>query len=274
VYVGHINLYSTIGAAAATPYSFANGYVRTESASAQFLSYDASGLAAISGLLFADDYLAGCTLNSGLSARLVAVNNALNVGDQVLLQGPGGQQLSLLPQNPGPPNYSGAVPAGPAANSPDLLPQPYFSSGQWQASASGSSVVEPFAAMVMIPDPIQITNYTQVRMVDHTKDLTIRWDPATYSTADIADVQLFNRTPAEWFNTSNTLFCQVPATAGIVTIPAAMLASFEPASGSLSVMITRRPDVAAMFTVGLNEGTSIPAVFQYYSTESVFVQFQ
>jgi hypothetical protein len=53
-----------------------------------------------------------------------------------------------------------------------------------------------------------------------------------------------------------------------------MLASFEPASGSLSVMITRRPDVAAMFTVSLNEGTSIPAVFQYYSAESVFVQFQ
>ena len=190
--------------------------------------------------------------------------NALSVGDQVSVQGPAGQELSLLPQGLGPSTlYSGAEPVGPAVTSPDQLPAPFFSVGQWQASAPGNSKVQPFTAMLSIPNPIQITNYGQVTMVDHTQDLTIAWDPTTYSGADFVTVQLYPQVPFQWF-TATAVLCRVPASAGQAIIPAPLLAFYQPsASATLSLSISRKPGTAALFTVGLNDGTSIPSVFRY-----------
>ena len=129
--------------------------------------------------------------------------------------------------------------------------------------------------MVSIPNPIQITNYGQVTMADHTQDLTLAWNPTTYSDADFVNVQLYSPFPAEWFNPPHFVVCRVPASAGTLTIPAAMLATFQaPATGSLSLSISRKPGTAAMFNVALSDGTSIPSVFQYRSAESIVVQFQ
>jgi hypothetical protein len=128
--------------------------------------------------------------------------------------------------------------------------------------------------MVSIPNPIQVGNYARAKTVDHTKDLTIVWDPTTYSDADFVNVQLYSQVPAQWFSPPHVVFCRVPALAGKATIPAALLASFQPATGSLSLSLDRKPGTAAMFTIRLNDGTSIPAVFQYHSAEWIFVQFQ
>ncbi len=268
VYVGEIVLFSTIGA---PPDSlFSPAYVRMESATAQFLSYEASGLSVFSGPpLFADDYLAGCTLTAGASASFLTVINELNVGNQVNLQGPDGKQLNLLSGVV----YSASVPAEAAVTSPDQLPAPFFSSGQWQANAPGNSNVQPFTAMLSIPNPIQVTNYSQVSMVDHTKDLTIAWDPTTYSAADFVTVQLYPQVPIQWFATTAVL-CRVPASAGQVTIPRALIFYQPSATATLSLSISRKPGTAALFTVGLNDGTSIPSAFQYHSTEVILVQFQ
>jgi len=74
---------------------------------------------------------------------------------------------------------------------------------------------------------------------------------------------------------SSAVLCQVPATAGQATIPAALLASFQPsATATLSLSISRKPGTAGLFTIELNDGTSIPSVFQYYSAEVIEVQFQ
>jgi len=108
-------------------------------------------------------------------------------------------------------------------------------------------------------------------MVDHTQDLTIVWDPTTYSGADFVTVQLYPA-PLEWFNTSAVL-CRVPALAGHATIPAALLAFYQPsASATLSLSIARKPGTAALFTVGLSDGTAIRSVFQYHSLEVILVQ--
>jgi uncharacterized protein (TIGR03437 family) len=86
VYVGQIDLYSTIGGPPSSLFSPA--YVRMESANAQFLTYGASALSIISQPLFADDYLAGCALTSGLGLfAFLADISALNVGDRVSVQG-------------------------------------------------------------------------------------------------------------------------------------------------------------------------------------------
>jgi hypothetical protein len=262
VYVGQIDLYSTIGPPVSSLFSPA--YVRTDSANAQFVTYNAGTLSIISQSLFADDYLAGCALTSGGATGVLLDIDALNVGEQVSVQGPGGQQLSLLPQGLGPPSlYSGAEPVGPAVTSPDQLPAPFFSAGQWQASASGNSNVQPFKALLSLPNPIQITNYGQVTMVDHTQDLTIAWDPTTYSGADFVTVQLYPQVPFQWF-TATAVLCRVPASAGQAIIPAPLLAFYQPsASATLSLSISRKPGTAALFTVGLNDGTSIPSVFRY-----------
>jgi uncharacterized protein (TIGR03437 family) len=273
VYVGQIDLYSTIGGPPSSLFSPA--YVRMESANAQFLTYGASALSIISQPLFADDYLAGCTLVGGAtSARLLAVINALNVGDLVNLQGPVGKQLSLLPQGTGLPSlYNGSEPSQSPVTSPELLPAPFFSAGQWQASAPGTSNVQPFTAMLSIPNPIQVTNYSQLTTVDHTQDLTMAWDSTTYSTSDFVTVQLYP-VPLEWSNTSFAVLCRVPASAGHATIPAALLASLQPsATATISLSISRKPGTAGLFSIGLNDGTSVPSVFRYHSLEVILVQF-
>jgi hypothetical protein len=129
--------------------------------------------------------------------------------------------------------------------------------------------------MVSIPNPIQITNYSKVNLVDHTQDLTVVWDPTTYSDADFVTVQLYPQAPLEWFNTSSPVLCRVPASAGQATIPAPLLASYQPsASATLSLSISRTPGTAGLFTIGLNDGTSIPSAFQYHSLETILMQFQ
>ncbi len=269
VYVGQIDLNSTIGPPTGPDLSPINGYVRMESASAQFLSYSASALSIVTGPLFADDYLGGC-ITGGASAGFLFRQAPLTVGDQVSVQGPDGKQLALT----GVPFYRASVPVGPAVNSPDQLPAPFFSAGQWQASGSGNSNVQPFTATLSIPNPIQITNYDQTQMIDHPRDLTITWDPTTYSDADLVNVQLYGQLPTPFFGRSQSVFCRVPASAGRATIPAALLTSFLPATGSLSLSLGRKPGTAGMFTVGLSDGSSIPALFQYYSAEWIFVQFK
>jgi uncharacterized protein (TIGR03437 family) len=274
VYVGQINLYSTIGPPGSSLTS--PTYVRTESAWAYFPSYDASGLSAISSPLFADDSLTGCAPSGVVSARLLAPSDSLNVGDQVYIQGPSGQQFSLLPQGSNAlSGYSGAEPAGPAVARPDQLPTPFFSAGEWQASAPGSGSIQPFTAMLSIPEPIQVTNYDEVTMADHTQDLTITWDPTTYSTADFVTEELFGQGPSKGYVGSSAVFCRVPATSGQATIPAAMLTSIPPpGAASLFVSVGQNFGTAGLFTIGLADGSSISGAFQYYSAEAILVKFQ
>jgi uncharacterized protein (TIGR03437 family) len=82
-YVGRVNLYSTIGPTQSPLLIPDNGYVRADFADSEFLSYDASGVSVISGPLFANDYLEGCTAAGGVSARFIDVTDALNIGDQL-----------------------------------------------------------------------------------------------------------------------------------------------------------------------------------------------
>jgi len=274
-YLGRINLYSTIGPVPGQSLSPQNGYVRMDFGDAEFLNYDASGLSAISSPLFADDYLSGCKLSGGASASFIAVTGILNVGDQVNVLGPDRKELDLLPQGLDLPSlYSGSEPTSPVVDSPNQLPAAFFSAGEWQAIAPGSSTVQPFSFMVAVPNPIQITNYDQTKAVDHTKDLTVTWDPTTYSDADFVNVQLYGQLPTKYFGPSQSVFCRIPALAGQATIPAAMLATFPPATGSLSLSIERKSGTVELSKIELNDGTSIPAAFQYHSAEWIFVQFQ
>jgi uncharacterized protein (TIGR03437 family) len=274
VYVGQIDLYSTIGPPLGS--LFSPDYERMESAAARFEAYNASTFSAISAPLFADDSLAGCASSGVVSARLLAPSDSLNVGDQVYIQGPSGQRLTLLPQGSNAiSGYTGAEPAGAAVARPDQLPTPFFSAGEWEASVPGSGSVQPFTAMLSIPEPIQVTNYGQVTMADHTQDLIIAWDPTTYSSADFVTVQLFGQGPSEGYIGSSAVFCRVSATAGQATIPAAMLTSFPPAeAASLFVSVGRNFGTAGLFTIGLRDGSSISGAFQYYSAEAILVQFQ
>jgi uncharacterized protein (TIGR03437 family) len=125
VYVGQIDLFSAIGAPLDSLFSPA--YVRTESAQAQVLTYDASSLSITSQPLFADAYLAGCTLTGGLTARLLAITNSLNVGNQIAVRGPAGQILNLLPPGAGPSFlYNGSEPSQSPVASPNQLPPQFF----------------------------------------------------------------------------------------------------------------------------------------------------
>ena len=127
--------------------------------------------------------------------------------------------------------------------------------------------------MLSIPNPIQVTNYGQVTMVDHTHDLTLAWNPTTYSGADFVTVQLYPQLPPA-FTSPSAVLCRVPASAGQAAIPAALLASFQPsATATFSLSISRKPGTAGLFSIGLNDGTSVPSVFRYHSLEVVLVQF-
>ena len=215
VSVGDIDVSSTIGPPPGPSLDPANGYVRTESASGIFPNSNASGLSVFSGVLYAKDYLAGCTFSGSLAAGFLARINPLNLGNAIVVEGPGGKQLSLLSGL----EYSASVPVLPAVAGPDQLPPPFFSAGQWQAISGGSTVALPFTAAVSIPNPIQLTNYDQLTTIDRKHDLTVTWDPTTYSADDFLTLQLFNQAASELPNFSQNVFCRVPAAAGMATVP-------------------------------------------------------
>ena len=151
----------------------------------------------------------------------------------------------------------------------DSLPPSSFTPGDWAVEAPGGKTVAAFRAALRVPPALRWVNRSTVSPVSRANDLTLQWDPTGY-------------TDLEWMQGgvgvgAGSVFCQAPATAGSITIPASLMAQLPaPASFAPMVQLLLTPTIAnpVFYSAPLVGGGSIPgiATFCYLDVVSVEVK--
>src|SRR6185437_614154 len=139
--------------------------------------------------LLADDAYFACTAtnDSLVGAILRAFGSIGDLGPALTLSS-GSKTLTLPSQFF---VYQASIPDPPATSTPDALPSPFFTPGQWQISSQGSATVKPFQASALFPPQIRATNFANLTMTDRTRDQTITWNPTGYGDSDVVTFSLY-----------------------------------------------------------------------------------
>jgi hypothetical protein len=172
-------------------------YNRNDTVILNFVEYDAAGVQAITGLLYAPE--AGCQLNSSTFALAALLSGHLDAGTPVVV-GPGGVRLSM--------SGNGGfywTTASATTYALDAIPPSLFAPGDWSVQTSGGKDIAAFQAALRVPPSLQWTNRATISPVSRTNDLILKWDPIGY-------------TDREWMLGSisvgaASVICQAPATA-------------------------------------------------------------
>jgi uncharacterized protein (TIGR03437 family) len=184
-------------------------------------------------------------------------NLPLDVGESLMLSGPGGSSLSLT-RNPDQPASSRYLAERP--------PLGFFAPGDWTITAPGGADTGSFAATVTlspIPEPeIPAT-------LDRTEDFPVSWPTEGFAPHELVSVTVSSHTRLDGephIEDAATLRCIAPATAGAVTFPAALLAELRSLdNGVVNVNVVPAPDNRTTFTApGIEYGnfTWSRSVFQ------------
>ena len=257
-------------------------YTRMESADAADFGFSSSSLPIFAEPLYADDAYFTCsaTDNSLVGAIFGAFGSATDLGPTLTLSN-GSKTLKLPSQ--GLAVYQAAIPNPPATSTPDALPPPFFTPGQWQISGPGSATVKPFQASAQFPPQIRATNFANLTTMDRTRDQTITWDPTGYGDSDVVTITLSaTQSVTQGFTTTTSnesVTCRAHASAGQIIIPASQLAAFAPtASGNspafAELRVAPRSNQGVVFPISLADGTTMPGVIRYSFAESWSVTFQ
>jgi uncharacterized protein (TIGR03437 family) len=237
-------------------------YRRYDTVSLDFMQRDAARVQVATGLI--GTKVAGCQLNiGGDPIGMVALWPPFDAGT-VIATGPGGVRL-LMGGIFG--YYSSAL--SQTSYSLDTLPPSLFGPGDWAVEASGGTNVAAFRAALRIPPPLRWTNRASVSPVSRSNDLTLRWDPAGY-------------TSQEWMQGSigvgvGAVICQAPATAGAITIPASLIAQLpEPTNIKPTAQLLLTPDNSnpLLYSAPLVGGGTIPGVATFSFLEVVQVELK
>jgi hypothetical protein len=137
---------------------------------------------------------------------------------------------------------------------------PVIAPGLWTFLAGPASFSFP------LPPPIQLSGGAPIT-INHTQNSTITWDSSGYDT--YATLQLSLKSAA-----APVVSCTIPAQAGIVTIPANLLASFIP--GSVGVISVSVNETGAGIPSGqtILNGAPVLALAIWSSTDTRPVDFQ
>jgi hypothetical protein len=175
--------------------------------------------------------------------------------------------------------YSGGQ-TSPTVSDPSLLPAPLFTPGMWTfsggrgASFMGLATGAPFAQQLMLPPEIMATNFSALQTISREQDQTVTWNPTGFSDQDVVTVTLNGNSDAgRTFGGRTTITCKAPAAIGQVAIPATLLQLVAPGKPSfpggavIELSATRKPGQAQTFTLPLSDGTSLPAVMRFSSSE-------
>ena len=236
LYLGQVSLYGMVGPPSPSPWFAGTGFTRMESADALFPRLDAVNAALLTEPLVADDALDACHQAGSLSVRFLGSSGAMSVGPKITLSS-GAKSLDLPLENPDFPSlYRAQLPAPEAADSPDAVPPAFFSPGVWQVTARA------FSGQLTLPPTLRIAG------IDQSAGLTVTWNGADYQ--DYIAVLYLIGTPA--------VVCRTAASAGRLTIPAALLSG--PRNASLELLLSPRPDRIPVTLAG-----SVPVLLRYYS---------
>ncbi|HXE54721.1 MAG TPA: hypothetical protein VN541_16990 [Tepidisphaeraceae bacterium] len=259
-------------------------YTRMESADAEDFGFSSSSLPLFTEPLLADDAYFACTAsNSSVAGYFFGLlSPTTDLGSSLTLSS--GSKILKLPKTPNFfPVYQASVPNPPTTSTPDALPPPFFTPGQWQVSGPGSAAVKPFQASALFPPQIRATNFSNLTTIDRQRDQTITWDPTGYNDSDVATLTLSaTQSITQGFTTTTSnesVTCRAHASAGQVTIPSSLLAAFAPsASGNSTAFaelrVAPRSNQGVVFPISLADGNTMPGVIRYSFAELWPVTFQ
>lgn len=262
------------------------GFTRTEFADFMPIGQNAAGVAEISGLAVADEAFFGCTTSSAesLAIGLLAFNNSYDFGSSLTLTGSGGS-LNLTAPFSGSILFSGAV-SSPAAADPSQLTPPLFTvgtgtfSGKGGMGSPGIAAAASFSVPLTLPPEIMATNFSALQTIHRSRDLLVMWNPAGFGAQDVLTVRvsgagtLFPSSLSRLDVPSPLVMCKIPASGGQIVIPAAMLQNLPPTTTggppttSINLEVSQRSGHAQTFSLPLSDGTSLPGVLQFTSSET------
>jgi len=144
------------------------------------------------------------------------------------------------------------------ASTPEELPAVLWKPGRWTFEGKDGEL--PLRLNAQLPAAVQLSNYPEVRVIERSRDLVLKWNPTSYNQAHSLSVNLNGR-----------VGCTVPATAGELTIPTALLRQLDAAasSSSASPVLSIRlnvPPVVTPVPAGIDADGPIPALWNFYSS--------
>jgi uncharacterized protein (TIGR03437 family) len=281
--IGRVGIYSVIGPPnpIGPPAVSFGTLVRFERSDASFFATDAGGVARFSSRAAAGP--SACSSSRSLIGviGIISAGGGLNVGDSVTVSGPESRSLELPTDRLGFTFYSHSLEPTEPVDDPGDLPPPFFTAGEWEISAPGSSGVEAFRVAVRLPRPVDVTNFQQLRTVDRAAGMSITWKADGYTEADTMLVQFQGGLAAAGESTASnalSIECRVAALEGHVTIEPQLLQEFDASQPGLPAMLSLSvngpPEDESRFTVELSTGEAIPGVVSYGLAESFPVDLQ
>jgi hypothetical protein len=133
--------------------------------------------------------------------------------------------------------------------------------------------VLPFSQQLMLPPEIMAANFNALQTINRQQDQTIAWNPAGFGENDVVTATLAGNISQAWFNSLTAITCNARAASGQLTIPASLLqnlaASVPAATGGATINLSAapKPGPVQAFALPLSGGSSLPAVFRFYSSE-------
>ena len=272
--------------------SASGDFERIESAVFAAQLVTAPVIAQISGAVLADDAFFGCSVSPSAPSAIGAVLSIptfIDFGNKVTLHrsaasvdltSPGAVQIisdgnvQLVHLS-----YSSGQTSA-AVSDPSLLAAPLFAPGTWMFSGGpGSSFMgfptgAPFSQQLTLPPEIAATNFSALQTINRQQDQMVTWNPAEFGDHDAVTVTLNgNSYGGRTFGGRTTITCRAPASAGQVAIPTTLLQFLAPGKPTapggavIELSATRRTGPTQTFTLPLADGTSLPAVFRFSSSE-------
>jgi uncharacterized protein (TIGR03437 family) len=173
---------------------------------------------------------------------------------------------------PGSQGYYGATLPAPQDGPLSDPPPPVIAGGKWTWNSPGSSDLAPSSFVFTLPAPLQINGGAPLSLA-RSQDQTFTWNGAGYDAATTLTAFLNGHT-SDGTGTRNVT-CVVSASAGSLTIPAALLAPFPAASiGTLTVQISPAGASMPHALLKTKTGATVLMLVSYTTSDNRPIDFQ
>jgi len=209
-----------------------------------------------------------CYLGNPLSLTTAFVTGGLTppAGPSLTATDASGNALSLTANLFG--DYSTQLTAPPPAATSAQLPPPVLLPGPWQITVPGGPVIGAFQQSYALPPQIRWINRESLTTISRSADVPLIWNPEGYSADDVVTAILLAG--------SGALSCTAPATAGQLTMPAALLQQMPPSADRQAgyLMLTVAPKSPTIFGIPVIGSLDAPLLFEYSFGDSRTVGVQ
>ncbi len=140
--------------------------------------------------------------------------------------------------------------------------------GDWAVEAPGGTDIAAFRIPLRIAPPLRWLNRDAVR-VARSADFTLAWDPAGYTGGERV------RAGLSWG--LNGISCEAPATAGSITIPAALIERLpaDPRGPAMASLLFVPSNLTpSLYSLPLREGGVVRGLATFSYLESVTVTWE